>query len=1426
MRIKLLRFINILIPIATLLYNLIYTQTTYLKFKHLTITEGLSNNEVRCIIQDNRGFMWFGTANGLNKYDGYSFTIYKNDTNDPNSLGANNVHAILEDRSGNLWIGTKGGGLNLYNREKDNFIVLKKEQNNSTSIIDNIINCIYEDSQGNIWIGTQNGGLEYFNRTDTTFIHHQFDPKNSRSISNNKVNDIIEDKYGNFWIATNNGLNLLDRDTGKFTRYYYRKSCKNTLSDNTIYDLYEDYEGGLWIATSNGLNFYNRQTDCFNRFMNDPATKNSITSNTIFSISGDGKNFLFIGTENGGLNIFDLKNRTFYHYIINIDDDYCLNSNSIYSIYYSNDILWLGTFNGGINFTSKQIQGIRHYKVKHDGLNNPYILCIKEDRNGNLWIGTDGGGINFLDRNSGEYTYYTHDKNDPSSLSVNEVTAILEDSQGNILIGTYQGGLDLFNPQTKKFTHFRHNPEDVTTISHNFVHTIFQDSQGELLIGTGAGIDCYDRETNTFNRLKYPIIDTGVLSIIEDSQNNLWVGTYGGLRYVCRKTDGVKNFNRDRNDKGSLISDITTALYEDSKGHLWIGTLENGLYRFNNETQKFVRYKLDEDIINYNISSIVEDQKGNLWLSTDQSIIKVVNAIYMPDKVKFINFGIYHGLRSLFKSKSGEIFFGGNYGLNAFSPNDIVQNSYIPPVMLTNFKIFNKDVGIDKAKSPLKKHISETRKITLAHNQSVITFEFAALNYILPEKNQYAFIMEGFEKEWNYVKNKRSATYTNLDPGEYVFKIKGSNNDGIWNEKGASIRIIIIPPWWKTTWAYIFYLMITGFLIYVVWRFQLNKERIKHELKLEHMHAEKLEEIDRIKTRFFSNITHEFRTPLSLIMGPIKEIISSNIYGQFKAEFKMILRNSEKLYQLINQLLDLSKLEAGYLPLQTRKENIIYLLEELVMSFASLAEFQQICLQLSIMDHSDKREPIDVYLDKDKFEQIISNLLSNAIKFTPEGGNILVSVKKNLIDTDRTEINNSNNSSRLMKISKKLKNKILQKKIGKLSDSAHTTASEDAKKRFVDITIQDNGIGIPGDNINKIFDRFYQVNDSYTRKHEGTGIGLAITKELVELHHGTIHVESQYGKGTKFTIRLPLGKDHLKENEIIEELAIYRIKNKIPDRYSRNSLYEDNKEEHDLDLYAKSKISSKQKLPLLLVIEDNTDLRKYLARSLNHDYQIMEAEDGQIGYLKAIEQIPDLIVSDIMMPKMDGFKLCEKIKTDQRTSHIPIILLTAKASEKSKIEGLEIGADDYITKPFEIKELQIRIRNLIEQRRQLRMYFNRKAGLKPEEIVTTSADKEFLKKAMTILEENISNPNFGVDKFSRKIALSKLQLYRKIRALTGQSPSEFIRVVRLNRAAQLLKHHYDTVTQIAFMVGFNSSSYFSRSFYKQFGVWPSEYSAV
>ena len=846
---------------------------------------------------------------------------------------------------------------------------------------------------------------------------------------------------------------------------------------------------------------------------------------------------------------------------------------------------------------------------------------------------------------------------------------------GVLWIGTRGAGLNKFDREKEQFKHYKHIPDDPTSISHNWILAIYEDKSGIFWVGTfGGGLSKFDREKEQFKHYKHipddptSISNNAVLEIYEDKSGIFWIGTNAGLNKFDREKEQFKHFTT----KDGLPSDYISGILEDDYGNLWLST-PRGISKFNPQANKFKNYDQKDGLINMDFS-----------------------------------FGGY------LKSRSGELFFGGLNGLDVFHPDNIKKdNPHIPPIVITDFQLLHKSVpiGFDKSKNRtiLEKSITETKEIELNYEDNVITFEFAALDFRCPEENQYAYMMEGFEKDWIYTDaSRRYATYTNLDPGEYTFRVKGSNNAGIWNEEGASLKIKILPE---------------------------------------------------MRSRFFADISHEFRTPLTLILGPLKQIIEKTKESETLEEASVAEKSAERLNVLVNQLLDLSRVVTRNMKLKACSENIIPLLKGLTLSFASLAERKNITLKFI-----SKRKILKVYVDRDKVEKIVTNILSNAFKFTEEGGSVDVNVR-----------------------------------------------SMNGK---AEIKVSDTGIGIPKNRLDKIFDRFYQVGDTHKRRGEGAGIGLALTKELVELHKGEIKVESKEGKGTTFIVSLPLGRDHLLPEEISEGKV---EKEKEPITFV-TEIEEDKKEEEiDIDL-----ITETEK-PLLLIVEDNSDVRTYIRGHLEESYRISEAVDGKDGMNKALKHIPDLIVSDVMMPEMDGFELCEELKKDERTSHIPIILLTAKADIEDKIEGLETGADDYIMKPFDAKELQVRIKNLIEQRKKLRERFNIEATIPIKKGKYSQIDEQFLKKVMDVIEKHISEPEFHLDEFGKEIRMSRTQLHRKIRALTNHSPHNFILFIRLRHAAELLSKGAGNITEIAYDFGFSSPSHFAKTFKEQFGKTPSDY---
>ena len=1087
---------------------------------------------------------------------------------------------------------------------------------------------------------------------------------------------------------------------------------------------------------------------------------------------------MWIGSWGGDVNIFNPKTERFARVQPDPNDPHSLPENNISKIYRDKSgNLWFGAgFNGVAKLAA------RPTPFKQYDLGDTYnVSAIAEDSSGSLFIGTWGNYV-LREKRSGGFRKLPI----PGGSGIWIIRILYADRKGTLWgsVGTYLIRFDAMN----------YSPKFVR--SRTEIAAIFEDSAHRLWVGNYGppwSLGLFDRRNESFRYLDtdstFGKIQGYIKAFLEDAQGRLWIGSNTGLYRIdnIREWGGKSNpnlnivhYHNNPDDTTSLSFNSVLCLYEDRRGDIWVGT-GVGLNKFDSEGKGFTRFFKADGLPSNIIRKILEDNQGNLWLNTPVALCKVDLSGESP---QFRTYDVSRGLSTnlgngFHKRHSGEILVGTVKGLVGFFPDSLRDNPHIPPVAITDFKVSNKSLQFDIT-------ISRKKHIMLSHDQNFVSLEFAALEFTAPERNQYAYMMEGLETDWNYSGTRRLANYTNVAPGSYVFRVKASNNDGVWNEEGASLKVTILPPWWKTWWAYSIYAALILGTLYGLRRYELSRQRFKHNLELKNVEAEKFQEVDRMKSRFFANISHEFRTPLTLIKGPIERWLPKMEPPEMRQDFEKTHRNTNRLLRLVNQLLDISRLESGKMKLQARPENIVELTRQLAMAFESLGSVKDIELQFMGPD-----EPVMVYLNREHYEKIITNLLSNALKFTPAGGQVTVEVSLPIPKSPP--------------------------KRG-LSDLPSLEGLGVGSGQFVEIKVTDTGTGIPADHLPHIFDRFYQAGESYAKDTHGSGIGLALTNELAELHHGGIEVSSEVGKGTEFTIRLPLGKDHLKPEEVVESKPLegYREYEILDSQIIKVP------EEREDSLISKPSGDSKTP-PILLIVEDNADMRAYTRELLVGSYKVIEAADGQKGFEKAAEIIPDIIISDVMMPEMDGFQFCEKIKTDQRTSHIPVILLTAKSSGESKVEGLETGADDYLTKPFDARELRVRVKNLIEQRERLRERFQEQILIHPSAVTATSMDSRFLKRAIEFVEEHLDDTGLDVNQFSKEMALSRSQLNRKLRALTKQSATEFIRCLRLKRAAQLLEHHSGNISEIAYEVGFTNPSRFAEYFRKLFGVSPSKY---
>lgn len=1351
-----------------------------LQFEHLGRGEGLPSDIISTIFEDSYGFMWFGTEDGLVRYDGYEMKIYKNDPNDPNSLSNSSITSLFEDRSGVLWIGTTIG-LNRFDRSTETFKKYFNHPNDSLTLSHNFIHVIHEDQQGLFWIGTHERGLNLMDREKETFVHYLPDPDYKYGFTSNAITTIVEDaeQVDLLWLGTIMNINRtvqFNTSSREFIYYPDHIAEKPPGYLRKINSIAKSSAGEIWLGTDQGLDRFVLESKAFNTYKHQSDNSLSLSQNSVTVVFEDTDHNLWVGTNSGGLNKFNKTSQTFHPYHHSPYDSKSLASDRISAILEDRSgMLWIGTTNAGVSFANRKTQQFKHIKPyisnKSQKVLNHSVSAIYEDRTNVRWIGTVNDGIIALDEKTNKFRHFKDEPGDLNLLSKLWAWSILEDEQGILWFGSNRDGLYRYDREKETVKTYKNNPGDPNSLVSNYVIGIRERDKETLWVATYDGLQQMDKETEIFRTINF--FEEGaqrrlIGCLYEDRAKNLWTGTSSGLYCLNQDMAVTRHFSHEEKDLNSLSSNVIYSIVEDKVGNIWIGTIK-GLNKISfpaTNIPKIKRYTETDGLPNNEILGLLEDDRGQLWISTNNGLSLFRNPqhdeLSSPD---FKNFDVKDGLQdyrfnntAIFKNHKGEMFFGGNGGFNHFHPDSIQDNAYVPPIVITSFEFFDLDTPDQEAVSV--KGITEKKELTISYKNNIFSISFAALSYREGHKNKYAYQLEGFNDYWIQLGTEHQVTFTNLDPGTYIFRVKGTNNDGIWNENPAELKIIITPPWWKTWWAYSLYILGILFAAYTWRNYELNRRELKHKLEIRQVEAEKLQQLDQMKSRFFANISHEFRTPLTLILGPLENFISRATKKEDISEFSLMKRNAQRLLRLINQLLALSRLEAGKLKLEMHYGDIVPFIRTNFYAFESLAESKGISLKFET-----KAEKIRLYFDPDKLEQIITNVLSNAFKFTPEGGVVGLKMKS---------VFEENVAARL------------------------------------EILVSDTGVGIPEAHLPHVFDRFYQSKDTYYKDGEGSGIGLALVKELVELHQGQIKVESKVGEGTEFTILLPIEKRATEVESNVEEMASKTLPQTqpLPLYDSSHPVLADQTEAADQ--------------PIVLLVEDNTDMRAFIHNQLTPAYQVIEAADGQKGMEKAIEFIPDLIISDVMMPRMDGLQLCDIIKKDERTSHIPIILLTAKADVESRLAGLERGADVYLAKPFNRQELLVHAQNLLELRRRLRERYVSLQPPVPAENKDLQIEDAFLQKARQIVEQHLSDIDFDMERFARLVTMSRSQLFRKIKALTGKSPSVFIRSIRLNRAKELLETTDLKISEVAYDVGFSTPAYFSDAFLETFGIRPSE----
>ncbi len=1346
-------------------------------FDRLSIDDGLSQNSVHTIIQDQHGFMWFGTKDGLNRYDGYSFKNYYHNPFDTSSLSGNHITTLFEDSRGYIWIGTIKDGVNCFSPSEEIFhrITLDPQAGNKGS--SNQIKSIEEDHQGNIWVGTGGKGLFQlsFNNKDQetrNSNHHHNTISTIEGLEERTIFSLHFDSENMLWIGSDNALYQYDPVNQRLVHHMIKShdplNSENPFSSD-IFSIYESRDGFLWLGMKPALAKFDRYSGQFS-FHEHRYSRNSYGWEKITRIAEDDSGMLWLASP-GGLMRFDPTRYEYDYFPPDANNQKSISYNVISGLCLDKTgNLWIGTAGMGINIykpLANQFSLLNRKKDIASRITGFSIQSVLEDNTGNIWI--SAGVLYRLDKKTGELISFETTSDSPDDFGNTPVLSMLQARDYAIWAAT-ERGLYRYNYPIGDLIHYKYNSQNPDGLKQEEISSVFQDSKGSIWVATNMYLSkLLDVEKGIFQHYRYAessLDNIQLRSVIyEDREDKLWLGTNSGLYRFDPLTGSFSVYRNDPANSLSLNNNSVKSICPDPSDpgkYLWIGTDGGGLNLFNMKDETFRQFTIDNGLPNNVIYAILPDKEGKLWLSTNRGISR-----FDPVSGSFKNYDKKDGLQSnefntgaFFLGKDGKMFFGGIKGLNYFYPEDIRNNPYKPNIVITNVKILDRESS-DGKEMEIHNIYSRKDKLIFSHGDRNIVIEYAGLDYSAPEKNQYAYKLENYDKQWIYAGSGRNVTYTHLPQGEYIFRVKASNNHGLWNDTGTSLGFVITPPWWKKWWAYSLYLLIFASGLYLIRRVELSRIKLKNQLSVEKVETDTLRKLDQLKTNFFANISHEFRTPLTLILGHLESVASSPVHQKDKNRIKIAKKNASRLLGLINQLLDLSKIEAGGMELNTSLTNIVSFLKNVLYSFESLAHTKNISLHFE-----SNSENIPVVFDVDKMEKVFYNLISNSFKFTNDGGEIKVSVKSR-------------------------------------------------KDRVVEIHIEDNGIGIPSDRLSKIFDRFYQGDNSIRKEFEGTGIGLALAKELIEIHNGKISVRSEESKGTLFIIEIPMGI--LSLEHINPESGISgKTENTIIFEHEPESKYSGDK----VSVITKQNDINKE---IILIVEDNTDLRDYIREKLEEKYHVIEAKDGQEGVNLAEEFLPDLIITDVMMPRKDGYQLCTEIRANEKTAHIPLIMLTAKACMEDKLEGLETGIDDYLTKPFNEKELKLRIINLISQRKELRKRFSKSTVIKPSEVTAVSVDKAFLEKTLKIIEEHFEDEHFSVNMLAEKVNMSISQLNRKLNSLISQPAGHLIRSLKLQRAADLLSQNSGSISEICYKLGFSDQAYFSRAFKKQFGTSPRGY---
>ncbi|MEJ5056489.1 two-component regulator propeller domain-containing protein [Sphingobacterium sp. MYb382] len=1351
--------------------HLLLAQPVSYRFNEIGLNKGLSSSRITAIAKGPQGFLWFGTASGLNRYDGYGFKVFLHKEGDSTTINDNFIDQILTGPMHSLWVYTPKGW-NKFDTRTEKFSSRPKAFLQSIGMPHEWFKTMVDDGKGNYWFLYKEGLYKYNSITGKT---ESLNVKSTKTpLHSNSIAAMAFNSQGNFWLIYADGM--LELRAGHDYRLLKNIQLFTPGAIPIDYRLFVDKENELWFYVPGqklGSWWFNPETGNL-QAVNTRSLKWRLNNDIVNGIVQDDKGAIWIATDHGGVNLID-KKKDGVRYLDNVGTKKGANyGNAIQSILKDDrGTIWMGTFKTGISYFNERKSAFFHVQNEPGNKNSlPFddVNCFAEDRVGNLWIGTNGRGLLYYDRKTETYRQFLSNSASKNSLSNDVISSLFVDRDNKLWIGTYFGGLNCYDGNN--FTRYDDTKNDSLGLSDDSIWEIFEDSKGRLWLGTlRNGLQQFDRAQKKFISYRYPHpFPFSINTIMEDRKGNIWAGGTAGIELYNPVGKLIRRFTHLENDTNSLSNNTVLDILEDKKGSIWIGT-RDGLNIYQPKTDKFVRYRTEDGLPHHTILRILEDKQQQFWLSTPNGIC---NMISKPGGTAFIfrNYDETDGLQgrvfnddAALLTRKGELLFGGSNGFNILHPPFNHVEKVGAALVFTDLQLFNNSVVVGQrydGREILPESITSIKELVLNHDQNAFAIEFAALNYLDAGKVNYAYQMKGFHNTWiNTDGNNRKISFTGLTPGTYTLSIKARDENGDWYPESANLRILIKPPFWASGWAYgIYVLSILGALFYGRYRI-VRKAQLKFEKEQEIQEGRRREELNAMKLHFFTNVSHEFKTPLALILAPVEKLLSQYFPEREQKQFKLIHRNARRLLNMVEELLDFRKLELGELKLNIKKVSVMQIGKEVYDSFVEVAERKHIHFTFQ----GDDSELMG-YFDADKLERILFNLLSNAFKFTPNGGSVSLVVQRIIYeDTD-----------------------------------------------FVEIKVQDSGIGIPSDKLEQVFERFFQHELPGNMLNQGSGIGLSISKEFAELHGGRLYAQSEEGNGATFFLLLPIGKAFFEHNrqELVQTVAVLEPLALVEPSITKAEP-------------AERLIHQQWAHKTILLVEDNDDYRFYIKESLKEYFNVVEASNGKEGWQKALAEHPDLIVSDVDMPEMNGMQLCQKVKQDSRTSFIPFILLTVMASEITQLKGLDFGANDYITKPFNADLLVLKIRNLLAQQDKFKETYQKQVRVAAAEPAEDSTDAEFIQKALVYVERNLANSDLSVQELGKELLLGRATLYRKIFALTGQTPVEFIRSIRLQRAKQLLEKGQLTVAEIAYEVGFTDPKYFTKVFKETFQYTPSAY---